>query len=66
LGVLGPSLTGEAACPSETVFCSTSGSSVLWWLRMSDLDFRCPQPRPEAARTTIQVSSHCDYGSLVY
>jgi hypothetical protein len=29
LGVLGPSLTGEAACPSETVFCSTSGSSVL-------------------------------------
>jgi hypothetical protein len=29
---LAPSLTGEAACPSETVCCSTSSSSVLWWI----------------------------------
>jgi hypothetical protein len=27
--VLGPSFIGEAACPSETVYCSTSSSSVL-------------------------------------
>jgi hypothetical protein len=32
LGVLGPSLTGEAACPSEMVRCSTSSSSVLRWI----------------------------------
>jgi hypothetical protein len=29
LGVLGPSLTQEEACLSETVCCSTSSSSVL-------------------------------------
>jgi hypothetical protein len=29
---LAPSLTGEMACPSETVCCSTSSSSVLWWI----------------------------------
>jgi hypothetical protein len=29
-------------------------------LRMSDLVVRCPQPRPEPASATIQVSSHCD------
>jgi hypothetical protein len=29
---LAPSLTGEVACPSETVCCSTSSSSVLWWI----------------------------------
>jgi hypothetical protein len=29
---LAPSLTGEAACPSETVCCSRSSSSVLWWI----------------------------------
>jgi hypothetical protein len=27
-----PSLTGEAACPSETECCSTSSSPVLWWI----------------------------------
>jgi hypothetical protein len=31
-GCLVPSLTGEAACPSETAFCTTSSSSVLWWI----------------------------------
>jgi hypothetical protein len=29
---LAPSLTGEAACPSETVCCFTGSSSVLWWI----------------------------------
>jgi hypothetical protein len=29
---LAPSLTGEAVCPSETVCCSTSSSSILWWI----------------------------------
>jgi hypothetical protein len=29
---LASSLTGEAACPSETVCCSTSSSSVLLWI----------------------------------
>jgi hypothetical protein len=28
---LAPSLTGEAACPSETACCCTSSSSVVWW-----------------------------------
>jgi hypothetical protein len=27
-----PSFTGEAAWPSETVCCSTSSSSVRWWI----------------------------------
>jgi hypothetical protein len=31
LGVLGPSVTGEVACPSETVCCCTSSSSILRW-----------------------------------
>lgn len=30
LGVLGPSVTGEAACPSEVYSC-TSSLSFLWW-----------------------------------
>jgi hypothetical protein len=29
-------------------------------LHMSDLQVRCPQPRPEAASFTSQVSLHCD------
>jgi hypothetical protein len=32
LGVLGPLLNKRRACPSETVCCSTSSSSVLWWI----------------------------------
>jgi hypothetical protein len=32
LDVHGPTLTGEAACPSQTVCCSTSSSSVLCWI----------------------------------
>jgi hypothetical protein len=30
-GALGPSLPEEATCLSETVYCSTRSSSVLWW-----------------------------------
>jgi hypothetical protein len=41
---LAPSLTGEAACPSETVCCSTSSSSVLWWIT----HFRSGGPLPAA------------------
>jgi hypothetical protein len=32
MDVLGSSLTGEEVCPSETVCCSTSRPSVLWWI----------------------------------
>jgi hypothetical protein len=56
---LTPSLTGEAACQSETVCCSI-GSSSYDGLPMSDLEIRCQQPYPEASNFTIQVSSHCD------
>jgi len=34
-------------------------------LRMPGLEVRCPQPCPEAASITIQVSSHCDQCTLV-
>jgi hypothetical protein len=60
---LAPSLTGEAACPSETMCCSTSSSSVLWWI--THVRSGGPQPRPEAASATIQVSSHCNFRTLV-
>jgi hypothetical protein len=49
LCVLDPSLTGEAACPSETVCCSTSSSSVHDGFRVSYLEVRCPQRRTKAA-----------------
>jgi hypothetical protein len=58
-----PSLTGEAACPSEMVCCSTSSSSVLWWI--THVRSGGPQPRPEAASFTKQVSLHCHWCTLV-
>jgi hypothetical protein len=60
---LAPSLTTEAACPSETVCCSTSSSSVLSYIK--HVRSGGPQPRPESTRITIQVSSHCGKRTLV-
>jgi hypothetical protein len=57
---LAPSLTGEAACPSQTVCCSKSTSSVLWWITHVRSGGSCQQPRPEAASVVIQVSLHWD------
>jgi hypothetical protein len=48
---LAPSLTGEAACPSETVCCSTSSSSVLLWI----MHVRSGGPLPTA------TSGSCKY-----
>jgi hypothetical protein len=49
---LAPSLTGEAACPSER--CAALQAAHLSYdvLRISDLEVRCPQPGPAAASAT--------------
>jgi hypothetical protein len=61
LGVLGPLRNRKSGLSVRNVlllykqlFPSYDG------LGMSDLEVRCPQPRPEAANVTIQVSSHCE------
>jgi hypothetical protein len=62
---LAPSLTGEAVCPSEGMCCSTSSSSVLWWITHVRSGGSLPAAMSKAASLTIQVSSHCDERTLV-
>jgi hypothetical protein len=57
---LAPSLTGEGPVRQKRCAALQAAHSSNDGLRMSDLEVRCPQPRPEAANYTIQVSSHCE------
>jgi hypothetical protein len=53
---LAPSSTGEAACHKRCACAAILQTHLCFdGLRMSDLEVRCQQPRPDAASFAIQV-----------
>jgi hypothetical protein len=57
---LAPSLTGQAVCPSETVCCSTSSSSVLWWITHVWSGGPLPAATSGSCKFYNPSVSHCD------